>query len=301
MRSTPILIFTLMLLIPARTWAAPSREIVELVRDVGTMQDQLRTLQSSLDAKMSEMKTIVQQTLDTSSKSNTSVAVLDSTIRDRMAEQQKTMAAPMANLSTKVDQMSSDFTGMREAVTDLSDRMNKLQLQLTELGNTVRTLNAPPAPPPSAGLVGVPGMPPVGMSPNQLYETAMRDRSGGNLDLAQQGFEEYLKYFSNTDLAPNAQFYIGQIAYDKGDFPGAIRGFDTVLEKFPENNKTADANFMKGMALLKAGKRDAAAKEFQNVATKYPNSEVASKARAQRKALGLSTPSSAPPARARRR
>ena len=300
MRSTPILIFTLMCLIPGRTWAA-SREIVELQRDVFTMQDQLRTLQSSLDAKMSEMKTIVQQTLDNSSKSNTSVAVLESTIRDRMAEQQKTMAAPMANLSTKVDQMSSDFTGMREAVTDLSDRMNKLQLQLTELGNTVRTLNAPPAPPPSAGLVGVPGMAPVGMSPNQLYETAMRDRSGGNLDLAQQGFEEYLKYFSNTDLAPNAQFYIGQIAYDKGDFPGAIRGFDTVLEKFPENNKTPDAGFMKGMALLKAGKRDAAAKEFQNVATKYPNSEVASKARAQRKALGLSTPSSAPPARARRR
>ena len=46
----------------------------------------------------------------------------------------------------------------------------------------------------------------------------MRDRSGGNLDLALQGFQEYLRYYGNTDLAPNAQFYIGQIHYDKNEF-----------------------------------------------------------------------------------
>ena len=128
----------------------------------------------------------------------------------------------------------------------------------------------------------------------------MKDRTGGNFDLALQGFEEYLKYFANTELAPNAQFYIGQIYYDKNDFPSAIRAFDTVLEKFPENNKTPDAMYMKGMALLKSTQRNAAAQEFLTLIQKYPNADVTPKARQQRKALGLSVPSAAAPAAAKR-
>ena len=128
------------------------------------------------------------------------------------------------------------------------------------------------------------------MSAKSVYETALRDRSGGNLDLAMQGFQEYLRYYGNTELAPNAQFYIGQIHYDKNEFEPALQAFDAVLEKYPENNKTADAMYMKGMALLKSGQRNEAAREFLNVITKYPNAEVAAKARTQRKALGLSVP-----------
>jgi tol-pal system protein YbgF len=106
-----------------------------------------------------------------------------------------------------------------------------------------------------------------------------------------QGFTEYLKYYDRTELAPNAQFYIGMNYYDKGDFISAIKSFDTVLEKYQENNKTPDAAFMKGMSLLKSGQSTAAGKEFLNVIQKYPKSDLASKAREQRKALGLSVPS----------
>ena len=130
----------------------------------------------------------------------------------------------------------------------------------------------------------------------------MGDRSSGNLDLSLNGFEEYLKYFGQTELAPNAQFYIGQIYYDKADFPNAIKGFDMVLERFPENSKTPDAMYMKGMALLKSTQRNEAAKEFLSVIQKFPNAEVAAKARQQRRALGLrETPGTAAPAKRGRR
>ncbi len=281
-----LLLSLTLLLLPAALPAA-NQETKEIQRDVASLQDQVRTLQRTLDEKLAQLQTVLQQTLDVSSKSSTSVAVLDSAMRERLGEQQKTMFAPVATMTAKMDQMTADFNGMRESVADMSERMSKLQAQITELGNTMRTMNAPAAPPPTAG--AVPGAGPV-PDPKQLYEAAMRDRSGGNLDLANQGFTEYLKFFGTTELAPNAQFYVGQIAYDKGDFPSAIRSFDTVLEKYPDNNKTPDAIFMKGMSLLKAGQRDAAAREFLNVSAKYPNSEVAAKARLQRKALGLATP-----------
>lgn len=290
----------LLLLSASAVLAAPSKEIVQIQRDLALLQEQIRTLQQAQDEKLVRLTTLVEQALQSTSQANTSLAVLESGLRDRLSQQ---LAAPITGVSTRVEQMSTEFQGVRESVSDLTERMSKIQAQLVDISNTIRTLQAPPAPP--SGAAGSPSAaagPPAGISPSQLYESALRDRSGGNLDLAMQGFQEYLKWFSNTELAPNAQFYIGQIQYDRGDLPGAVQAFDAVLEKFPENNKTADAMYMKGMALLKSGQRTQAAQEFLTVIQKYPNAEVTAKAKAQRKALGLSVPEakSATPARRRR-
>ena len=251
--------FVVLALAPAALFAA-NKEMVQLQRDVALLQDDVRTLQRSLDEKMSALRTLVEQTLAAASKSGTSVAVLESGIRDRMLEQQKTLTGPVVTMGAKIDQMATDFQTLRESISDLTERMNKMQTQLVDLNNTVKVMSAPPAPPPTGSPTGLPSgpaadagpaTPPPGMSARAVYESALRDRSGGNLDLAMQGFREYLRYYNNTELAPNAQFYIGQIHYDKNEFAPALQAFDAVLEKFPENNKTADATYMKGMALLK--------------------------------------------------
>ncbi|MGH9627240.1 MAG: tetratricopeptide repeat protein [Bryobacteraceae bacterium] len=277
-------------LIPVSAFAQ-KREIIEMQRTVAALEDQVRTLQSTVNEQLVRMTTLLQQTLDGVNKTNTSVAVLDSQIRDRLAEQSKSVAAPVASLSSKLDQMTTEFQTVRESVADLSGRMSKLQTQLTDLGNTIKIMQTPAAPPPPGGTSG----PPPGMSATQLLDTAKRDRSGGNLDLALQGFETYLQHFGDTPLAPEAQFYIGQIHYDKGEFQEALAAFDAVLERYPENSHTPDATYMKGMALLKSGQASAAGKEFLNVIQKHPKSDVAPKAIAARKALGLSTPSARKP------
>jgi tol-pal system protein YbgF len=306
------LVFVLALA-PAALFGA-NKEMVQLQRDVALLQEDVRTLQRSLDDKMSALRTLVEQTLAMASKSGTSVAVLESGIRDRMVEQQKSLTGPVINMGVKIDQMANDFGALRESISDLTERMNKMQMQIVDLNNTVKVLSAPPAPPPGAGatgdtasaagtsgpIAGAAAAPPAGMSAKAIYESAMKDRSSGNLDLSLQGFQEYLRYYGNTELAPNAQFYIGQIYYDKNQFEPAVRAFDTVLEKYPANSKTADATYMKGMALLKSGQRNDAGREFLNVITNFPNSEVAAKARTQRKALGLN-PSPTVPSTARRR
>jgi tol-pal system protein YbgF len=288
-------------LAPAALFGA-NKEMVQLQRDVALLQEDVRTLQRTLVEQMASLRTLVEQTLSTASKSGTSVAVLESGIRDRMLEQQKSLTTPVINMGLKVDQMANDFGALRESISDLSERMNKMQTQIVDLNNTVKVLSAPPAPPPGIGettsTTGAPDSPPAGMSAKSLYDGALNDLGGGNLDLAMQSFQAYLQYYGKTDLAPNAQFYIGKIHYDRNQFEPALRAFDTVLEKYPDNNKTVDATYMKGMALLKSGQRNEAGREFLNVITKFPNSELAAKAKTQRKALGLNP---APPAAARRR
>ena len=58
----------------------------------------------------------------------------------------------------------------------------------------------------------------------------------------QERDQDYLRCYGNTDLAPNAQYYIGWIHYSQADYPSAANDFDAVLEKYPDNNnKMADA------------------------------------------------------------
>ena len=260
-------------------------KIAEIQRDILLMQDQIRALQRSQDEKLAAMQVLVQQILDSANKANTSVAVLDSALRDRMREQEKMLGAPVANLGAKVDTMSTDFAGVREAVADLSARMGKLQNQIADVNSAVKMMAAPPPPPPTDAGAQAAGGPPSGVSAESLYNGAMRDKTAGNSDLAIEGFQNYLKWFGNTDLAPNAQYYIGEIKYLRGDLDGALMAFDTLLEKYPDNPKTSDAMLQKGRALVKAGFKAEARQEFTSLIKKFPNHDNAAKARTELAAL----------------
>lgn len=262
---------------------AQKEKIAEIQRDLLLMQDQVRALQRSQDEKLAAMQVLVQQTLEAANKANTAVAVLESALRDRMKEQERQLVGPVATVGAKVDTMSNDFAGVRESVADLSSRVGKLQNQIADINSAIKLLATPVAPPPSATLD--PNAPPPGTSAESLYNGALRDKSSGNADLAIEGFQNYLKWFGNTDLAPNAQYYIGEIKYLRGDYDGALMAFDSLLEKFPDNPKTSDAMLQKGRALVKAGFKAEARQEFTALIKKFPSHDNAAKARTELAAL----------------
>ncbi len=261
---------------------AQRKEYVELQRDIAILQDQVRSMSKTLDENFTRLTVLVQQALDSVNKANTSVVVLENNLRERMREQERTVSKPVADIGAKVDDMATELQAVKESMADVNARFGKLEQQLVDMANAVRTLQAPPAPP------GGPGVPPSGLSAEALYQDALRDKNGGNFDLALKGFTEYLQYFGNTELAPNAQFYIGEIHYQKSELDQAVAAFDLVLEKYPENNKTPDAHYMKGMALLKTGQRNKARDEFYTLIKRFPNAGVTGKAKEQLRALGLS-------------
>ena len=286
-----LLPFLILSAIPA---FSQKEKIAEIQRDMLIIQDQIRALKSSHDEKMAKMDVLVQQILDSSNKANTAVAMLDGALRERLKEQEKLLAGPVAGVGAKVDTMSNDFAGVREAVTDLSSRMGKLQNQIADINNAIKIIVSPPAPPPSANpaTAANPNAAPAGVSAETLYNGGMRDKSAGNSDLAIEQFQNYLKWFGNTDLAPNAQYYIGEIKYLRGDLDGALMAFDTLLEKYPDNPKTSDAMLQKGRALVKSGFKAEARQEFTSLIKKFPTHDNAAKARTELAALN--SPARAP-------
>jgi len=259
------------------------KEILEMQRDILQMQDQVRSLQRSQDEKMAALQVLLQQTLDAANKANTATAVLEASLRDKLRDQEKNLVVPVAGLGSKVDQLSSDFSGVRESVADLSSRLGKLQNQVSDMSQAIRTISSPPPPPP--GATTTMSGPPTGVSAEQLYNAAMRDRTSGNADLAIAQYKDYLQYFGNSDLAPNAQYYIGEIEYLRGDYTAALAAFDKLLEAYPDNSKTSDALLLKGRALVKSGYKAEARTEFDALIKKFPSHENAAKARMELRAL----------------
>ena len=280
-----------------------SKEIMELQRDVALLQDQVRTLQSSLDQKVAAIQTLTQQTLDSVNRTNTSVAVMQSGFNETMKQQAQSLNGPVANVGQKLDQMSEDFRAVRESVLDMNTRMGKLDAKIADLENLINTVRAPAAaPPPATGTAppadgnasfapatGATAGPPQGLQAGALYTSAYGDKMAGKYDIALQEFTDYLKYFGNTDLAPAAQFYVGDIYYRKADYNNALTAYDTVLEKYAENSKTPEARYAKALCLLKLDRNDSAAREFRDVYARYVNDhpDTAAKAKAQLRDMGL--------------
>lgn len=286
---------TLSFLLPI-SLPAQKKEVVELGRDVALLQDQVRTLQRTQDEKFAQLTILLQQAVDAAYKSNMAVTNVQTVLNDRFGEQNKQVGGTIAAIGNKVDNLADEYRGLREAIADLNARMGKLDAKLTDVSNAVRTLAAstpppgavPPAPTGSGSISSSapPSNPPP--SAQATYEAAYRDYTGGRLDLAIQEFQEYLKWFKQTELAPNAQFYIGDIYLRQNDTDNAIKAFDAVLEQYSEGNKTPDAHFMKARALFQAGQKTNAANEYCEVVRRYPNSDLANKAKSALRGMGQS-------------
>jgi len=132
---------------PGLTFAA-SREQQEMQRDIAQLQDQVRMLQSSFDQKMASIETLVQQALDAASKANTSVSVLSAGVGQTLSRELGDRLTPVAGLAAKVDNVANDTAEVRNAMSDLTAQVNRIQQQLTDINNAIKVIQAPPAAPP---------------------------------------------------------------------------------------------------------------------------------------------------------
>jgi TolA-binding protein len=197
---------------------------------------------------------------------------------------------------------------MDAKITDLKNQMQIMQNPPPAPAPASTDPNAPPGATPSPQSALVPQQstpaasgptgpqPPAGISADRSYAEAMRDLQTGKTDLAYNEFQQYINYFPNTEFAASAQYYLGEIDYNRTNYPSAIHNFDLVLERFPENPKTADAHLMKAYALLKSNERNRAVQEFRILVSNYPHTDDSRKALQQLRMLGVSAANSPAPA-----
>jgi tol-pal system protein YbgF len=199
--------------------------------------------------------------------------------------------------------MSTQVQGLSDNLEEIKSRLGKLNQQIVDLQNTVQGIDAkvsggaPAAAP--AGNSGAPPNPgsasnagPSGPAPSAdtLYSNGLRDITSGKYDLARSEFQDYLKFYGDTDLASNAQFYLGEIAFSQKQYDQAVAEYDKVLTNYPKSFKLAPAHLKKGFALIDLGQKQAGIKELREVIKRYPRTDEDQRARAKLKELGATVP-----------
>jgi len=274
---------------------AVAREIIELQRDVTSILQGQKDLQTQMTQDHTIQKTLIEQSSDTVSRLNSTMSSLQKSVQD-----------VQANSGTRLDTMSTQVQGLSDNLEEIKSRLGKLNQQLVDLQNSVQSIDARlaggnPTGVPSGAGSAAPGTPgsataaPTGSAPsaNTLYSNAYSDLNAGKYDLAWSEFRDYLKYFGDTELASNAQFYLGEIAYAQKNYDQAVTQYEKVLVNYPKSFKLAPARLKKGMALIELNQKTAGVKELREVVKRYPGTEEERRARAKLKELGVAVTASA--------
>jgi TolA-binding protein len=285
---------------PAATPAhAVSKEMVELQTQVQQLLDAVQRLQSTMDARLSVLEHLAQQTADQSTQVTTAVTAL----------QQKINAQSDA-VSSKVDSVSGQVQSLNDSVDELKARIAKLDKSMQDLQTQLQAMQAAQAqqqpgatgPGGSAAQGGQdqgPGMP-SGAAPGptggqqapplqETLQAGVRDYTAGRYQVAQGEFQDVVHYYPLDDAAGTAQFYLGEIAYQQKDYPAAINEYNAVLEGFSGNAKASAAQLHKGFALIATDKRDEGIHELRSLIQRHPQTPEARAARSKLTAMGVKT------------
>jgi len=273
---------------------AVAREIIELQRDVTSLLQGQKDLQTQMTQDHTIQKTLIEQSSDTVGRLNSTMSSLQKSVQD-----------VQANSGTRLDTMSTQVQGLSDNLEEIKSRLGKLNQQLVDLQNSVSSIDArlaggnptgaPGGAPAAAPAPGAASASPSGPAPSAdtLYSNGLRDITSGKYELARSEFQDYLKFYNDTDLASNAQFYLGEIAYSQHQYDQAVSEYDRVLTNYPKSFKLAPARLKKGMALIELNQKTAGVKELREVVKRYPGTEEERRARAKLKDMGVAVTASA--------
>jgi tol-pal system protein YbgF len=275
-----------------------AKEIVEIQNDVTLLLQGQRDMQNAMSQNQGVVKTMLQQSIDSASRLNTSMSDSVNKLSASMGVLQKSVQDVQASSGARLDTLSTTVQGLSDNLDDVRARIGKLNQQLVDLQNSVQGLDAKiaaNAPGASASAAAAPGSsstsaasPP---SADVLYSNGLRDITAGKYDLANQEFQDYVKNYPGTELASNAQFYLGEIAYLKKNYQLAVTQYDKVLQDYPNSFKLTSARLKKGFALLALGQKDAGVRELREVIRNSPGTDEAKLARARLRHMGASVSS----------
>ena len=277
--------------LPPRAHAV-AKEIIELQTQVSQLQDMISQMKQSNDERMGVLLHLVQQNADSITRMTTQVGAMQQAMSSQNENQQ--LSGQMQALNDSVDELKT-------RIGKLDATLQSMQAQLQNVQNPSTTGPMQPAGPPPTG----PGM--AGNSPSlapspapatdgggtpapplqQTYQAALGDYNSAKYELSSSEFSDVVKYYPQDDLAGNAHFYMGEIAYRQGKYSQAVKQYDVVLEQFAGNPKAPAAQLRKGESLLQSQQRDAGAQELRSLIQRYPQTPEAAEARSKLNGMGI--------------
>jgi tol-pal system protein YbgF len=186
----------------------------------------------------------------------------------------------LLDLSNQGDALRNDLRGMRNDVDQLSNNLEASRKQqrdmYADLDRRMKSLEsrggagAAASGPGGAGGAGADSSP-AGSDDKAAYQAAFNLLKDSQYDRAITAFQKFLITYSDSSLADNAQYWLGEAYYVNKSFPEAQTAFQRVVDKYPQSRKRPDALLKIGYCQYELKQWDAAKAALSQVATQFPD------------------------------
>jgi tol-pal system protein YbgF len=124
--------------------------------------------------------------------------------------------------------------------------------------------------------------------PDAAYDAAMEQFNRGSFSTARFAFERFLSAYPNDELAPRAQYNIGDILVIQEAFDEALEAFQEVPRRWPDDptGTVPDALYRIGLLHLELGDPAEARRYLERVVNTYPDDAMADLARERLDEIG---------------
>ena len=216
--------------------------------------DRMAVQVEDLKTELVLLQRTTQQMQDTFNKTMGELNTLITQMGDNIAN----IRRAQESVSTKSGDVASQVTSMSERVTATNERMERLSEQFAQVKKLIEDI-----PKQSVARDITPG------NPEQLFAAAYIDYSRGNDELALSEFRQYVETYPSSEMADNAQFWVGEILYAQKKLPEASAAFEQVKVISPNGDKTSAALYKRGLILLELQRREEAIVQLMAVYNDY--------------------------------
>ena len=218
----------------------------------------------------------------------TTLGQMDRRAQERLSEIQRNLA----ELKSRTDSIGGDLGRLEGRIDELRHRVEVL-VRTLETGSRSSPPPSPPAGRPAEAARGseTPRTGPGPVRPSDVYQTAYIDFTRGNYTLAIAAFEEFIKRFPDSELADNAQYWVGEAHFSlarelaaKGQpavqaYERAAQEFRKVVINYPRGDKVPSALYKEALTLLELKQQALATARLQYLVDQFPQTEEAALAR----------------------
>lgn len=183
-----------------------------------------------------------------------------------LANQVQAMQAEIRALRGQVETLAFEAESgrkrQRDLYLDVDRRLSELEANRMATGRT-------------GGQGGVPDLPVPLVTDSEAYEAAFAELKERRYSEAAEAFTDFLGSYPDSDLAGNAQYWLGEAMYVMQNFAGALPEFQKVTTAYPDSRKVPDALLKIGYCHYELKNWDAAKAAFQKAVSDYPDTTAA--------------------------
>jgi tol-pal system protein YbgF len=104
----------------------------------------------------------------------------------------------------------------------------------------------------------------------ERYNQAMGLVRDGDYAAAENAFRSFVRDFPNDAMAANAQFWLGETYFQRGDYSNAAAAYGQAYRSWPKSSKAPDSLFKLAVALGNDGRRRDACGTLREFTTTFP-------------------------------